>query len=187
MNEIKELNDDINKAVKSFAISENAVTGIIRVVLGNIPIISSINDIQDMVNNQIREYQKEKLQLLFDIINSSQRIQEFDILKNNEVIMQLRKTVAAVLKLEKSDKVLFIGSLFKNEYVESTVHETDEFNEWLNLIETLSYREILLLREMYECCKSYKNIEKSKIYTKKHICRRYPINMGIVEHLFQVN
>lgn len=32
------------------------------------------------------------------------------------------------------------------------------------LIETLSYREILLLREMYECCKSYKNIEKSKMY-----------------------
>lgn len=61
MNEIKELNNDINKAVKSFAISENAATGIIRVVLGNIPIISSINDIQDMVNNQIREYQKEKL------------------------------------------------------------------------------------------------------------------------------
>lgn len=45
--------------------------------------------------------------------------------------MQLRKTVAAALKLEKSDKVLFIGNLFKNEYVESTVYETDEFNEWL--------------------------------------------------------
>lgn len=164
MNDIKKLNDDINKAEKWFGITESKTTGVIKVVLGNIPILSSINDILDLVNNQIREYQKEKLQLLFDVINSSDKISDFDILKSNEIIMQFRKAVTAVLKLEKSEKVLFIGNLFKHEYVEAEVYETDEFNEWLNLIETLSYRELLLLKDMYEICKPFRNIESTKIY-----------------------
>lgn len=186
MNDIEKLNDDINKAEKWFGIAESKTTGVIKVVLGNIPIISSINDILDLVNNQIKEYQKEKLQLLFDVINSSDKISDFDILKSNEIIMQFRKAVTAVLKLEKSDKVLFIGNLFKHEYVEAEVYETDEFNEWLNLIETLSYREILLLKDMYEICKPYKSIEKSKTYMEveneymQKISNKYGYSKGFI-------
>lgn len=186
MNNIKELNDDINKTEKSLAMSENTATGIIRIVLGNIPIISSINDIHDMVNNQIREYQKEKLQLLFDIINASQRIHDFEVLKSNEVIMQFKKAVTAVLKLEKSDKVFFIGNLFKNEYVEPEVYDADEFNEWLNLIETLSYREILLLKDMYEICKSYRDIKETDTYMEleeiymQKISSKYGYSKGFI-------
>ena len=60
-----------------------------------------------------------------------------------EFLMSFAKTVNAVNKLLNGDKVKFYGNLLKNGYLrEREKIEVDEFEEYLELIDSLSFREL---------------------------------------------
>ena len=66
-----------------------------------------------------------------------------DMVNDVEFLMSFAKTVNAVNKLLNGDKVKFYGNLLKNGYLrEREKIEVDEFEEYLELIDSLSFREL---------------------------------------------
>ena len=90
------------------------------------------------------DYQNKKQQQFLEIINhaSSGKITS-DMVNDVEFIMSFLKTSNAINKLLNGDKVKFYGNLMVNGYWgEGDKISVDEFEEYLELINSFSYREL---------------------------------------------
>lgn len=107
-----------------------------------VPFIGDLID--DSLECTLTDFQNKKQQELLEVINNAP-VGEVtsDMVNDVEFIMSFAKTKNAVNKLLNGDKVKFYGNLLTNGYLsEDEKISTDEFEEYLELINTLSYREL---------------------------------------------
>lgn len=98
----------------------------------------------DSLEYILQNFQNKKQQQLLDFINNtSEGIVTSDMVNDVEFIMNFAKTMKAVNMLTNGDKVKFYGNLLVNGYLSARGKIlTDEFEEYLELINSLSYREL---------------------------------------------
>lgn len=60
--------------------------------------------------------------------------------------------VEAIKRLASNDKVVFFGNLIRNGYLSGNHIGVNEFDEYLNILSTMSYREIQYLVDYKKFC-----------------------------------
>ncbi len=118
---------------------------VVSVFISSIKTVPYIGDlIDDSLEYALTDFQSRKQQQLLEIINSAPvGTVTSDMVNDVEFIMSFAKTRNAVNKLANGNKVKFYGNLLVNGYLsERDKILIDEFDEYLEIINSLSYREL---------------------------------------------
>ena len=120
-----------------------------------IPCIGDLID--DSLEYALTDFQSKKQQQLLEVIsNTPVGKVTSDMINDVEFIMSFAKINNAVNKLSNGDKVKFYGNLLVNGYLgEGDRMLVDEFEEYLELINSLSYRELKYLSFFKEYSDKY--------------------------------
>nr|WP_308627280.1 hypothetical protein [uncultured Eisenbergiella sp.] len=132
---------------------------VISAFVSSIKTVPFIGDlIDDSLEYALTDFQSKKQQQLLEVINNASiGIVTFDMVNDVEFIMSFSKTRNAVNKLLSGDKVKFYGNLLVNGYLsERDKISADEFEEYLELINSLSYRELEYLSFFKEFSNEYR-------------------------------
>ena len=98
-----------------------------------------------VVNEVLTKSIIEKRKKLLDIILSDTEMITTDMSSDVECIISFKKTVEAVDRLVTNDKIVYFGNLFKNGYLNEERIQAYKFEEYFNIINSLSYRQLDLL------------------------------------------
>lgn len=113
------------------------------------PIVKAVPVIGDMIdssmNKVIEEFQEKKENELIEVILKDKNSITFDMVNDVEFIVNFAKTREAVRRLATNDKVKYFGNLIRNGYLSGEHIENSEFEEYLDILNTVSYREIQYL------------------------------------------
>lgn len=110
--------------------------------LKTIPFFADLID--DSLECALENFQNKKYQQLLEaIINASAGTVTSDMVNDVEFIMSFARTGDAVNKVLNGDKVKFYGNLLVNGYLtKKDKISIDEFEEYIEIINSLSYREL---------------------------------------------
>lgn len=139
---IESVKQDLQNADTVIDIKHNPSVSAIISCVKKVPLIGDLID--DSLECILNDFQNKKQQQLLDVIGEvSTGAVTSDMVNDVEFLMSFAKTVNAVNKLLNGDKVKFYGNLLKNGYLrEREKIEVDEFEEYLELIDSLSFREL---------------------------------------------
>lgn len=138
------------------------------------PIIKAFPVFGDMINSaidvKIDEFQSKKEQELVEIILKDKYTITSEMVNNVEFIVNYARTKEAVRRLATNDKVKYFGNLIRNGYLSGEHIENDTFEEYLEVLVTLSYRQLECLAEFYQKSRSSdgKIIDKDWEFFKKN-------------------
>ena len=123
-------------------VKHNPVISAFISTIKTVPYIGEVID--DSLESVLSEFQSKKQQKLLEVIGqASLGTVTSDTVNDVEFIMGFAKTKNAVDKLSNGDKVKFYGNLLVNGYLnDKDKISVDEFEEYLELINSLSYREL---------------------------------------------
>lgn len=98
-----------------------------------------------------KDYEK-KQRILFEAIIKDDKITQED-LKNEKVIIEFIKLYNVAMHVTNNEKVQFLGNLFRNSVLddEQNTNKYDEYEEFLDRINMLSYRELQILAYLRKC------------------------------------
>ena len=142
----KEMIDDAKLELQNvdtvIDVKHNPVISAFISTIKTVPYIGDLID--DSLENVLSEFQSKKQQQLLEVISqASFGTVTSDMVNDVEFIMSFAKTRNAVDKLLNGDKVKFYGNLLVNGYLNKEDKiSVDEFEEYLELINSLSYREL---------------------------------------------
>ena len=149
------LNDNFEKSKKQLQVSEAIqkvknnylVKNTIGELVRSIPVLGAMLD--DSIDATLTEFQEAKREELLNIISNDVGNITIDRVNNVEFIMNFVKTLEAVNRLSSNDKVKYFATLLKSGYLVDDPMSTDEFDEYLSNLSTLSYRQINLLIDLF--------------------------------------
>ena len=101
--------------------------------------------VDSVVNEVLTKNIIEKRKTLLDIILSDTEMITTDMSSDVECIISFKKTIEAVDRLVTNDKIVYFGNLFKNGYLNEERIQAYKFEEYFNIINSLSYRQLDLL------------------------------------------
>lgn len=157
------MNDNLEQAkIKLHNIDEIAdiksnpvVESVLMPVIKSVPIIGDMID--SSMNKVIEDFQQKKEQELIDVILKDKNTITSNMVNDVEFIINYSRTLESVRRLATNDKVKFFGNLIRNGYLAGEHIACSEFEEYLDTLNTLSYREIQCLVDYMLYCQ-----EKSK-------------------------
>lgn len=118
---------------------------IAKFMINIIPYLGS--SIDSGIQAELDRFQRAKQEELFEIILEDGSITLEDV-SDVTVIMQMKKCIDSINKLTTNKKVQYYAQLMKSAIKKENCDE-DSFDEWLERLNTLSYREIELLVDLY--------------------------------------
>lgn len=113
------------------------------------PVIKAVPVIGDMIdssmNKVVEDFQQKKEKELIEVILKDKHMITTDMVNDIEFIVNYNRTLEAVRRLATNDKIKFFGNLIRNGYLSGEHIESSEFEEYLYILNTMSYREIQCL------------------------------------------
>lgn len=113
------------------------------------PIVKAVPVIGDMIdssmNKVIEEFQEKKENELIEVILKDKNSITSNMVNDVEFIVNFARAREAVRRLATNDKVKYFGNLIRNGYLSGEHIENSEFEEYLDILNTVSYREIQYL------------------------------------------
>lgn len=110
------------------------------------------------IHLSVNNFQAKKRTQFLDIILADSKSITSEMVNDIEFIINFAKTLEAVNRLTTNDKIVYFATLIKKGYFTSEPIINDEFEEYLNLLNELSYRELYILF-------NYVNHSKDKLKT----------------------
>lgn len=125
------------------------------VIMPMLKVFPAIGDmIESAINVKLDEDQSKKERELVEFILKDKYTITSDMVNDMEFIINCARVQEAVRRLATNDKVKFFGNLIRNGYLSGEHIENDEFEEYLDILVTLSYRQIECLAEFYQKSRS---------------------------------
>lgn len=144
MKNVEEIKNDLRNINDISNIKDNpAVQSVLLSPLKSIPIIGDFID--SATENLLNDFQKRKEHELINVILSESNCIVSEMVNDVEFIINFNKTLEAVRRLATNDKVKFFGNLVRNGYLKDKRIENSIFEEYLDILNSLSYREIKYL------------------------------------------
>ena len=117
------------------------------------PIVKAVPVIGDMIdssmNKVIEEFQEKKENELIEVILKDKNSITSDMVNDVEFIVNFARTREAIRRLATNDKVKYFGNLIRNGYLSGEHIENSKFEEYLDILNTMSYREIQFLIDYF--------------------------------------
>lgn len=155
LNEVKQKINEIERRIDSkFKIP-------VKAAINLIPFLGEV--FNEIGENILIKKQNESRKVLIDLIMKDNEEITIELVKDIEFIMNFAKMVEVIDRLAKNDKIKYFANLLKNGYLYEDRINNDEFEEYLNQLKELSYREIYILINYVESMKNkrIKNIGDS--------------------------
>ena len=95
---------------------------------------------------------RKKEQELIEVILKDSNSITNEMVNDVEFIVNFAKTREAVRRLATNDKVKYFGNLVRNGYLAGNHIENSEFEEYLDILNTMSYREIQHVIDYFKFC-----------------------------------
>lgn len=144
------------------------------------PLVKAFPVIGDMIdsgmNNVIKDGQDKKEQELVEYILKNKCAITTDMINDVEFIINCARVQEAVRRLATNDKVKFFGNLIRNGYLSEEHIESNEFEEYLDTLSTLSYRQLECLAEFYQRSRSTNGRLVEKEWKEFKKSSKYPEN-----------
>lgn len=103
----------------------------------------------DMVLNQTSEkIQRERATAFFEELSSGDTIVDESLLKSEDFLHAYFATTKFALNSRRREKIQIFARLLKNSFTEHEIQDIDEYEDYLKILEELSYREIIALKIM---------------------------------------
>ncbi len=134
--------------IKSNPVVESVLTPIVKAF----PVIGDMID--SGINTILKEKQDKKEQELVEYILKNKYAITTNMVNDVEFIINCARVQEAVRRLATNDKVKFFGNLIRNGYLSGEHIENNEFEEYLDVLVTLSYRQLECLAEFYHKSRS---------------------------------
>lgn len=131
-------------------------------------------------------FKKKKEQELIDIIFSDTNNITTEMVNDVEFIVNFNRTLEVVKRLATNDKIKYFGNLIKNGYMIDKHIENSIFEEYLNILNGLSYREICLLVDFKKWSDKYAsppNINNWEKFKEKY-ASKYKISCTVIGDIF---
>lgn len=128
--------------------------------------VKKISKIGELLNDSAKyllgDLQNRKEQDLNRIILQDNHAITPDMVNDVEFIVNYSRTLDAVRRLATNDKIQFFRNLIRNGYLSGKHIENDEFEEYLDVLVTLSYRQLECLAEFYRksCLTNWRIIDE---------------------------
>lgn len=135
------------------------VTAGVAGLVGKIPVIGDL--INSSIDRTLEDFQQNKEQELIDVILSDSSAITTEMVNDVEFLINYARVVDAVRRLASNDKVAFFGNLIRNGYLSGEHINVSRFDEYINILNTMSYREIQYLVDYKKFCEE--SIIKSKV------------------------
>lgn len=156
--------------------SENQIPAtLISGIASAVPFVGGL--LSNSINASFTHFQEKKRKQFLDIILSNKENITSDKVNEIEFIINFTKTLEAVNRLSTYDKIQYFANLLKNSYFTENKIINDEYEEYLALLNYLSYREIFILIKF---SKTYWKIPKSELdggYMDKPLFRDFMQNI----------
>lgn len=130
--------------------SNPVVDSVLMAVVKEIPVIGNMIDLS--MKKVIADFQQKKEQELIEIILKDKNTITPDMVNDVEFLFSFTKVEEAVRKLATNDKVQYFGNLIRNGYLSGEHIENSEFEEYLEMLKMMSYREIQWLVRYKRFC-----------------------------------
>ena len=125
------------------------------------PFFPGIGELVDSsVNEIVENFQKAKRREFCEYIFDTEEVITKEKISDIEFLMEFGRTLDAINRLAQNEKVIYIAALFKNTFIIKNSYDTDQYEEWLKCIDDLSYRQIEILKCLYD--------EELKYYGEKY-------------------
>ena len=138
------------------------VSSVLMAPVKAIPIIGDLID--STADKLLDDFQQKKEQELIDVILTNSTAITTEMVNNVEFIINYARVVEVVRRLATNDKVKFFGNLIRNGYLSGEHIEYSEFEEYIDILNTMSYREIKYLVDYKKYCEEK---EKNSQYKSK--------------------
>lgn len=103
----------------------------------------------DMVLNKTSEkIQKERASVFFEELSAGDIIVDESLLESEDFLHAYFATTKFALNSRRREKIQMFARLLKNSLTEHEIQDIDEYEDYLKILEELSYREIVALRIM---------------------------------------
>lgn len=133
------------------------------ILMAPIKAIPVIGDLVDSTTDELLEnFQQKKEQELIDVILNDSNSITTEMVNDVEFIINYARVVDAVRRLATNDKVKYFGNLIRNGYLSGEHIPNSEFEECLNILNTMSYREIQYLVDYKKYCDEKDKQKKAK-------------------------
>lgn len=188
MNEELELAKVLLKNANDYADIKNnpVVESVLMPMVKAVPVIGDMID--SSMNKVIEEFQEKKENELIEVILKDKNSITSNMVNDVEFIVNFAKTREAVRRLATNDKVKYFGNLIRNGYLSGEHIENSEFEEFLDMLNTMSYREIQYLVDYKRYCDEKskgKNVKYNKwIYFSKEYTAKQQITAGELWSIF---
>lgn len=147
--ELDVLKSSLQKISEMADIKSNPVVeSVLRPLVKAFPVIGDMID--SGINKIIKDEQDKKEQELVEYILKNKCAITTNMVNDVEFIINCARVQEAVRRLATNDKVKFFGNLIRNGYLSGEHIKNDEFEEYLEVLVTLSYRQIECLAEFYQ-------------------------------------
>lgn len=147
------------------------------------PVIKSVPVIGDMIDSSmdkvIQDFQQKKENELIDIILKDRNMITSEMVNDVEFIVNYNRTLEVVRRLATNDKVKFFGNLIRNGYLSGEHIACSEFEEYLDILNTLSYREIQCLVDYMLYCEEKTKEKRTQYNTWEGFSEDYSKKMKI--------
>lgn len=108
-------------------------------VVKGVPVIG---DMLDSSTNKLIEELQKKEQEFIDVVLKDKHTITSDIVNDVEFIVNYNRTLEIVRRLAINDKAKYFGNLIRNGYLSDSHVENNEFEEYLDALNTMSEREL---------------------------------------------
>ena len=159
-----------------------------------IPVLGDLID--SSTNKLLNDFQQKKEQELLDVILQDDHSITSEMVNDVEFIINFARAKEEVQRLATTDKVEYFGNLIRNGYLQGKHIDGSIFDEYIHILNTMSYREIQYLVEYKKYCedsskrgKSTKHIN-GRTYSNKYesFCNEYSkqikVSPGEVDYVF---
>lgn len=133
-------------------VKNNPIVQVLLSPIKKVPVFGTMID--STTDSIISNFQQKKEQELLDVILQNKNTITSEMVNDVEFIINCNKIWEAVRRLATNDKVKFFGNLIRNGYLSEDKIENSEFEEYLYILNTMSYREIECLTKYYQQAKS---------------------------------
>lgn len=119
-------------------------------IIGSLKLIPFFGDLLDnTIEAMLLSFQKEKQEKFLNILLEDTTITR-EMVNDVEFLMEFAKTLEALNRVMVNEKIIYFASLFKYSYCAPNKITADEYEEYLAILQELSYREIFILYKLFE-------------------------------------
>jgi len=134
------------------------------------PVVKAIPVVGDMIdssmNKALEDFQKKKEEQFIETVLKDQHSITSDMVNDVEFIVNYARTLEVVRRLATNDKVKYFGNLIRNGYLLGEHIQNSEFEECIDILNSMSYREIQYLIDYKKYCDEM-NKGKKRYYSNR--------------------